>query len=76
MKSVLTSMQDKSTVDSMLEQYKMANKRHSSIRLNSMACVALPTCGLAFAESERYPNCMLLSLVHGRTLISLDIFPA
>jgi sulfite reductase (NADPH) hemoprotein beta-component len=26
----------------------------SGLRLNSMACVALPTCGLAFAESERY----------------------
>ncbi|CDX39888.1 sulfite reductase, beta subunit, NAD(P)-binding, heme-binding [Mesorhizobium plurifarium] len=26
----------------------------SGLRLNSMACVALPTCGLAMAESERY----------------------
>jgi sulfite reductase (NADPH) hemoprotein beta-component len=26
----------------------------SVLRLNSMACVALPTCGLALAESERY----------------------
>ncbi|MCH2156195.1 MAG: NADPH-dependent assimilatory sulfite reductase hemoprotein subunit [Opitutales bacterium] len=26
----------------------------SGIRLNSMACVALPTCGLALAESQRY----------------------
>jgi sulfite reductase (NADPH) hemoprotein beta-component len=26
----------------------------SALRLNSMACVALPTCGLAMAESERY----------------------
>jgi len=28
--------------------------RHSGLRLNSIACVALPTCGLALAESERY----------------------
>ena len=28
--------------------------RGSGLRLNSMACVALPTCGLAMAESERY----------------------
>jgi sulfite reductase (NADPH) hemoprotein beta-component len=28
--------------------------RASGLRLNSMACVALPTCGLALAESERY----------------------
>jgi sulfite reductase (NADPH) hemoprotein beta-component len=26
----------------------------SGLRLNSMACVALPTCGLAMAEAERY----------------------
>ncbi len=26
----------------------------SALRVNSMACVALPTCGLAMAESERY----------------------
>src|SRR5919206_490478 len=26
----------------------------SALRRNSMACVALPTCGLALAESERY----------------------
>jgi len=26
----------------------------SALRRNAMACVALPTCGLAFAESERY----------------------
>lgn len=26
----------------------------SGLRLNSMACVSLPTCGLALAESERY----------------------
>ncbi|SFU40401.1 sulfite reductase (NADPH) beta subunit [Nitrosomonas eutropha] len=27
---------------------------HSVLRLNSMACVAFPTCGLAMADSERY----------------------
>jgi sulfite reductase (NADPH) hemoprotein beta-component len=27
---------------------------NSGLRRNSMACVALPTCGLALAESERY----------------------
>ena len=31
----------------------------SGLRRNSMACVALPTCGLALAESERYlPDCI------------------
>jgi len=46
--------QDKAVVDGLMAKYKIANKRHTGLRLNSMACVALPTCGLAFAESERY----------------------
>ena len=29
-------------------------RTHSGIRLHAVACVALPTCGLAMAESERY----------------------
>jgi len=32
----------------------MDNSRWSGLRLNSVACVALPTCALALAESERY----------------------
>jgi len=31
-----------------------AADRATGLRLNSMACVALPTCGLALAESERF----------------------
>jgi len=30
------------------------SERDSGLRRNAMACVALPTCGLAMAESERY----------------------
>ncbi len=42
-------------IERLLVEYRLAglNKR-SGLRLNSMACVALPTCGLAMAESERY----------------------
>jgi len=29
--------------------------RQTALRLNSIACVALPTCTLAFAEAARYP---------------------
>lgn len=29
-------------------------QNYSSLRLNSIACVALPLCGLAFADAERY----------------------
>ncbi|KAI8379749.1 thiamine diphosphate-binding protein [Radiomyces spectabilis] len=38
----------------LLAKYKMDNLAFSGLRLNAMACVALPTCGLAMAESERY----------------------
>jgi sulfite reductase (NADPH) hemoprotein beta-component len=34
----------------------------SALRRNSMACVALPTCGLALAESERYLPDLLTAL--------------
>jgi sulfite reductase (NADPH) hemoprotein beta-component len=30
------------------------DQNRSAMRLNSLACVALPTCGLAMAEAERY----------------------
>jgi sulfite reductase (NADPH) hemoprotein beta-component len=42
-------------IDKLLKQYKLNGfDTLSGLRLNSMACVALPTCGLAMAESERY----------------------
>lgn len=42
-------------IERLIREYGLdgQNKR-SALRLNSMACVALPTCGLAMAESERY----------------------
>jgi sulfite reductase (NADPH) hemoprotein beta-component len=55
-----------------------ALNRQSALRLNSMACVALPTCGLAMAESERYLPSLLSKIEtllksHGlsRTAITL-----
>jgi sulfite reductase (NADPH) hemoprotein beta-component len=45
----------KKKIEALLQQYKLTEGRHySALRRNSMACVALPTCGLAMAESERY----------------------
>jgi len=47
--------QDKAAIESLLVEYGIENSVHASpLRLNSMACVAFPTCGLAMAESERY----------------------
>ncbi|MDN4523289.1 assimilatory sulfite reductase (NADPH) hemoprotein subunit [Fictibacillus fluitans] len=45
----------KQEIINLLEQYGMLDSQNvSAIRRNSMACVALPTCGLAMAEAERY----------------------
>lgn len=45
----------KPEIKAMLECYRMdGGNQRSALRLNSMACVAMPTCGLAMAESELY----------------------
>ena len=42
-------------IEALLAEYKQADSHaQSGLRLNSMACVALPTCGLALAEAQRY----------------------
>ena len=42
-------------IEVLLSKYKLTDcYNRSGLRLNSMACVALPTCGLALAESQRY----------------------
>jgi sulfite reductase (NADPH) hemoprotein beta-component len=47
--------EQKPRIEALLKQYKLdIPERITGLRLNSMACVALPTCGLALAESERY----------------------
>ncbi len=43
----------KATITKYLKAHGLTND-FSGLRLNAMACVALPTCGLALAESERY----------------------
>ncbi len=42
-------------VEALMKQYGIAGcHEQSGLRLSSIACVALPTCGLALAESERF----------------------
>jgi sulfite reductase (NADPH) hemoprotein beta-component len=42
-------------VDALVAEYGMDHYRRAKpLALNSLACVALPTCGLAMAEAERY----------------------
>ncbi len=50
-------------IERLLEEYGLAQlNQGSALRLNSMACVALPTCGLAMAESERYLPSLLTKI--------------
>ncbi len=43
------------TITKLLESHRMIDAHErSALRLSSMACVALPTCALALAESQRY----------------------
>ena len=47
--------EDRPAIEALLLEYRLASlNKGSGLRLNSMACVAFPTCGLAMAESERY----------------------
>jgi sulfite reductase (NADPH) hemoprotein beta-component len=49
------SSQKKKKINELIEQYGLTDGSHySALRRSSMACVALPTCGLAMAEAERY----------------------
>ncbi|HZZ59728.1 MAG TPA: NADPH-dependent assimilatory sulfite reductase hemoprotein subunit [Roseiarcus sp.] len=46
---------DRAHIEDLLRAYELDRlNQGSGLRLSSMACVALPTCGLAMAESERY----------------------
>src|SRR2546423_13129405 len=44
---------ERAPIDALVTRYNLVQPI-SGLRRNSMACVALPTCGLALAESERY----------------------
>lgn len=50
--------EDRPQIEGLLSKYKLDTANNASgLKLNAMSCVALPTCGLALAESERYlPN--------------------
>jgi sulfite reductase (NADPH) hemoprotein beta-component len=50
-------------IEKLLEQYGIKDSHlKSALRLNSLACVALPTCGLSLAEAERYLPDLLTEL--------------
>ncbi|WP_298018436.1 assimilatory sulfite reductase (NADPH) hemoprotein subunit [uncultured Castellaniella sp.] len=54
---------DRAAIDALAQEYGLDGyKEQSGIRRHHIACVALPTCGLAMAESERYAPVLLPKL--------------
>jgi sulfite reductase (NADPH) hemoprotein beta-component len=45
--------ENRKAIEALVAEHGLTSQA-SALRRNSMACVALPTCGLALAESERY----------------------
>lgn len=52
----------KAKIDKILDANGIKVETSSGLRRNAMACVALPTCGLALAESERFLPELLTAL--------------
>jgi len=49
------AVSEKPAIQAIVDEFSLATgPRHSALRRSAMACVALPTCGLAMAEAERY----------------------
>jgi sulfite reductase (NADPH) hemoprotein beta-component len=67
---------DRPAIEALLAEHGLAADGLSGIRRNSIACVALPTCGLAMAEAERYlPDILgrIEALLEAHGLIDEDI---
>jgi sulfite reductase (NADPH) hemoprotein beta-component len=60
----------RSAIEALLGQ--LDRPRSSVLRRNAMACVALPTCGLALAESERYLPDLITALDKAIALHGLE----
>jgi len=57
-----------------VEKHGFYGKKLSTLRRNSMACVSLPTCGLALAEAERFLPTIISALEklgYGEEVLSL-----
>lgn len=54
--------EDRPAIDAVLAEHGPDIDDFSVVRRNAMACVALPTCGLAMAESERYLPSLLTKI--------------
>jgi sulfite reductase (NADPH) hemoprotein beta-component len=57
------SPENRPRIEALLAEYGIRDShQRSALRLNSLACVALPTCGLSLAEAERYLPDLLTEL--------------
>lgn len=63
----------KPEIEALLTQYKLhTSDRQTGLRLNALACVALPTCGLAMADAERYLPTLLTKLEKVMKAVGLE----
>jgi sulfite reductase (NADPH) hemoprotein beta-component len=63
-------------IDDLLDRYRLKDGLgQTGLRLSAMACVALPTCGLAMAEPERYLPSLLDKLDAIMCKVGLDRDP-
>ncbi len=61
-------------IERLIKEYDLDGFENASgMFLNSMACVSLPTCGLALAESERYLPSLIEKIVESSGLDTDDI---
>jgi sulfite reductase (NADPH) hemoprotein beta-component len=60
---IISNISDKNraAIEQLVAEYGLTDKA-SALRRNAMACVALPTCALALAESERYLPSLITAL--------------
>lgn len=57
------SSQKKKKIEEIIKEYGLSDgAHHTALQRNSMACVALPTCGMAMAEAERYLPALLAKI--------------
>ncbi|CCK69110.1 uncharacterized protein KNAG_0B06860 [Huiozyma naganishii CBS 8797] len=61
---VISSIKDEhlDAVKALMKKYSLDNTELSGLRQSSSSCVGLPTCGLAFSESERYLPVLITEL--------------
>ena len=55
------SPEKRAEIEALVEEHGLTSHA-TALRRNAMACVALPTCGLALAESERYLPSLVTAL--------------